>query len=73
MNFRPLLLPSLLTAMLITGCQTNGTLNNSTSTDDGIRTINNVQWDKTGNVFQVPDNSDLSDSQSKVVIFRSFN
>ena len=59
--------------MLVTGCQTNGTLNNSTSSQDGIRTVNNVQWEKKGNVFQIPDNSDLSDSQSKVVIFRTFN
>lgn len=59
--------------MLVTGCQTSGTLNNSTSSQDGIRTVNNVQWDKKGNVFQIPDNSDLSDSQSKVVIFRTSN
>lgn len=73
MNFRLLLLPSLLSTMLVTGCQTNGTLNNSTSSQDGIRTVNNVQWEKKGNGFQIPDNNDLSDSQSKVVIFRTFN
>lgn len=56
MNFRPLLLPSVLTAMLLTGCQTNGTLHNSISSQDGIRTVNNVQWNKKGNVFQIPDN-----------------
>ena len=59
--------------MLVTGCQTSATLNNSTSNQDGIRTVNNVQWEKKGSVFQVPDNSDLSDSQSKVVIFRTSN
>lgn len=73
MNFRPLLLPSVLTAMLLTGCQTNGTLHNSISSQDGIGTVNNVQWNKKGNVFQIPDNSDLSDSQSKVIVFRTFN
>lgn len=73
MNFRPLLLPSLLTVMLVTGCQTSGTLNNSTSSQDGIRTVNNVKWDKKGNVFRIPDNSDLSDSQSKVIIFRTYD
>lgn len=72
MNFKTLLVPSLLTAMLVTGCQTSGNLNNSSS-EDGVRKINNAHWNKQGNVYQISDNSDLSDNQSKVIIFRAPN
>ena len=70
MNFRTLLLPALVATISITGCQTTSLDNNSSSTVDGIRQINNVKWDKTGGDFDVPDDSSLKSNQSRIVVFQ---
>lgn len=70
MNFRTLLLPALVATISITGCQTTSLDNNSSSTVDGIRQINNVKWDKTGGDFDVPDDSILKNNQSRIVVFQ---
>ena len=70
MNFKTLLLPALIATISITGCQTTTLNNNSSSTEDGVRQVNNVQWDKTGNVFEVPEDSSLKNNQSRVIVFQ---
>lgn len=70
MNFRTLLLPVLIATISITGCQTTTTTHHSNSTEDGIRQVNNVQWDKSGNAFEIPDEGSLQNNQSRIVLFQ---
>ena len=61
----------LLTLTALTGCQTLTTpTDQNISTDDGMRQltkIESIQWDKTGDTFSIPDNSQLETDQSRVV------
>lgn len=65
------LLTGLLSLAVLTGCQTLTTANHqNVSTADGMRQltkIESIQWDKTGDTFIIPDNSQLQTNQSRVV------
>ncbi|MBB3105934.1 outer membrane protein OmpA-like peptidoglycan-associated protein [Psychrobacter luti] len=52
------------------GCQTIKS-DHSVSLDDGIRKVNQVIWDKTGDVFNRPDDKALQKNESRVVFFRT--
>lgn len=71
MQNRIKVLTGLLTLTALTGCQTLTTpTDQNISTDDGMRQltkIESIQWDKTGDTFSIPDNSQLETDQSRVV------
>lgn len=71
MQNRIKVLTGLLTLTTLTGCQTLTTpTDQNISTDDGMRQltkIESIQWDKTGDTFSIPDNSQLETDQSRVV------
>lgn len=71
MQNRIKVLTGLLTLTALTGCQTLSTpTDQDISTADGMRQlakIESIQWDKTGDTFSIPDNSQLQTNQSRVV------
>lgn len=77
MNLNPLVLSSLFAAITLSGCQTFPNFNSYDTTsavnsanNSSSRYINNVHWEKKGDLFSVPNNSDLSRYQSRIVVFR---
>lgn len=52
------------------GCQTIKS-DHSVSRDDGVRKVNQVSWDKSGDIFTIPDDKALQKNESRVVFFRT--
>lgn len=58
-------------AVTVSGCQALAP--NSVSGPDGIRHVNQVTWDKTGEPFSAPDDQLLADDQSRLVFIRTWD
>ena len=59
-------------AVSVSGCQAMAT-NNSVTAPDGIRHVNQVTWDKTGDSFKAFNDELLADDQSRLVFIRQGN
>lgn len=72
MQTKPLILGAVI-ALSLTGCQTLTTQVQTASTEDGVRQVGTVYWDKTGDGFSMPDNSTLRTNQARVVFVRQLD
>lgn len=82
MQLKTLLITSVLSTILLTGCQSTavtpssndqvaGVAGTSISTVDGIRQVDAARWIKSGKEFAIPDDKALAANESRIVVFRT--
>lgn len=71
MSIKPLFATTMV-AIALSGCQTIG-IQQPISTEDGIRQVNQVRWDKTGDSFSLADDSELATDQSRLIFVRKLD
>lgn len=71
MNLGSKLVLGVLTSSVLVGCQSMSSISESqTSYDSGVRQINQVVWDKTGDLFTDFDNANLPEGMTRMVFLR---
>lgn len=74
MKNAPLFLGAMI-ALSLTGCQALSAQNSHhiSSTEDGVRQVGTVMWDKTGNQFSIPNDQELKSDEARLVFVRKFD
>lgn len=59
-------------SVITIGCQTIAP-QSSTPTTDGVRKVNQVAWDKTGDTFRLPNDNELNRNEARLVFVRNLD